>query len=72
MSGARNAASAPASRRDGFLYWGEQEESAERDHAPDCKWRVALLCAIPIECPHGYDVCPECDPCTCGPAVETG
>ncbi len=22
-----------------------------------------------IECEHGYDVCPECDPCTCGKGV---
>lgn len=34
-------------------------------HAEDCKLRLAVMCTTPVECDHGYDVCPECDPCTC-------
>lgn len=36
-----------------------------RGHVDGCKFRLAATCAIPIECDHGHDVCPECDPCTC-------
>lgn len=24
-----------------------------------------MVCPVGIECDHGYDVCPVCDPCTC-------
>ena len=34
-------------------------------HEPDCKYRRAVCCSVAIECDHGYDVCTECDPCTC-------
>ena len=33
-------------------------------HDPDCKFGKAAG-GIAIECEHGYDVCPICDPCTC-------
>jgi hypothetical protein len=37
-----------------------------RPHQKTCRYRVALSCAIPIECEeHGFDVCPVCDVCTC-------
>lgn len=35
-------------------------------HAEACEFFIAETCAIAIECEHGYDVCPTCDPCTCG------
>lgn len=35
-------------------------------HERDCKMRLAFHSAAPIECEHGYDACPICDPCTCG------
>jgi hypothetical protein len=35
-------------------------------HAADCRYRKSLLCHIGVECEHGWDVCPICDPCTCG------
>ena len=35
-------------------------------HKNDCRFRIAVLCAVGIECEHGYDVCPQCDACTCG------
>lgn len=34
-------------------------------HKPDCKFLRAVAGAVPIECEHGFDVCPRCDPCTC-------
>jgi hypothetical protein len=34
-------------------------------HRPSCRFRVSILCPVGIECEHGYDVCPKCDPCTC-------
>jgi hypothetical protein len=37
-----------------------------RSHKKECRYRLAMTCAIPISCDaHGYDVCPTCDPCTC-------
>ena len=36
-----------------------------RVHRENCPYRGAMTCAVPIECDHGYDVCPKCDPCTC-------
>lgn len=36
-----------------------------RNHKPECRFRRAMTCAIPISCYHEHDVCPECDPCTC-------
>lgn len=30
-----------------------------------CRATIALRCPVGIECRHGYDFCPECDPCTC-------
>ncbi|TXH49301.1 MAG: NUDIX domain-containing protein [Desulfurellales bacterium] len=36
-------------------------------HALSCNLQRAVgPCAV--ECEHGYDVCPKCDPCTCGAA----
>lgn len=32
---------------------------------PKCRFRVSSTCAVPVECEHGFDVCPTCDPCTC-------
>lgn len=38
----------------------------KRTHKDDCPFRRAVTCAIGIPCEkHGYEVCPECDPCTC-------
>lgn len=34
-------------------------------HNENCPFRKAATCAVAIECDHGFDVCPECDPCTC-------
>lgn len=36
---------------------------------PTCKFRIAATGSIAIECDHGYDVCPKCDPCTCAAVV---
>lgn len=34
---------------------------------PACRYRIAVTCAAPIACEHGWDACPKCDPCTCKP-----
>ena len=34
-------------------------------HAESCRYRIAALGAAAIECEHGFEVCPDCDPCTC-------
>lgn len=34
-------------------------------HHPGCQMRAAIQCAVGLECIHGYDVCPICDPCNC-------
>lgn len=39
-------------------------------HVEGCKFRAAVACPVAIECDHGFDVCPECDPCTCPRAEE--
>lgn len=36
-----------------------------KKHSAKCKMRIAATGAIAIECDHGYDCCPICDPCTC-------
>lgn len=36
-----------------------------KNHVPECKFRKAMETSVGIECDHGYDVCPTCDPCTC-------
>jgi hypothetical protein len=44
----------------------------KRKHKEGCQYRLALTCAIPIQCEtHGFDVCPTCDPCSCGEAAPT-
>lgn len=43
-----------------------------RNHAADCMFRRAVECPVAIECEHGADVCPICDPCTCGKGVVSG
>lgn len=40
------------------------------DHREGCAFRRAATCAVGIECPHGRDVCPTCDPCTCEDAND--
>ena len=36
-----------------------------RKHDEACRYRRAAAGSVAIECEHGYDVCPICDPCTC-------
>lgn len=43
----------------------------EQLHKLGCTFRLAATCAVPIECQHGYDVCPTCDPCTCATVTTT-
>ena len=34
-------------------------------HKKTCRFFLAEVCPGAIECEHGFDVCPKCDPCTC-------
>jgi hypothetical protein len=34
-------------------------------HQEGCAEARARTCTTPVECKHGFDVCPECDPCKC-------
>jgi hypothetical protein len=34
-------------------------------HRPKCPFRLSATCPVGIECKHGRDTCPKCDPCTC-------
>lgn len=36
-----------------------------RWHRAGCNYRLAALSPVGVECDHGYDVCPTCDPCDC-------
>ena len=38
---------------------------AEFEHDLDCPFWRAYNGNVGIECDHGYDVCPICDPCAC-------
>lgn len=40
-------------------------------HEPDCLYRKSVTCPVGVECEHGYDVCPICDPCTCKPKAKS-
>lgn len=40
-------------------------------HLPDCPQRLAREGGAAVECEHGYDCCPLCDPCTCGDVEPT-
>lgn len=39
--------------------------AAAREHEEGCRYLGAMRCPVSIECQHGFDVCPKCDPCTC-------
>jgi hypothetical protein len=42
-----------------------------RRHQLTCKYRKAMTCAIGISCEeHGLEICPTCDPCSCGVPLE--
>lgn len=43
--------------------------AVERAHQRGCPFRVAAAKPVGVQCHHGRDVCPECDPCPC-PGVE--
>lgn len=36
-----------------------------KPHDPNCRFYRAVISPVGVECKHGYDVCCECDPCTC-------
>lgn len=57
--------------RDQCGWLGSCKCDIQKTHSnPKCRFRVSATCPIPIECDHGRDVCPECDPCDCTPPVK--
>lgn len=38
---------------------------AQVKHLPTCRLFVSSTCSTPVECDHGFDVCPQCDKCVC-------
>lgn len=34
-------------------------------HDADCRLAATMRGTVLVECEHGYDVCPKCDPCLC-------
>ena len=48
--------------------WGRVQPAAKSGgHELGCRWAKALG-SVAVECEHGVDVCPKCDPCECGVA----
>ena len=37
-------------------------------HHSECRFLKASK-GVPVECEHGYDVCPICDPCNCADSI---
>jgi len=38
---------------------------AKLEHDPDCRFLRAASLSVEIACDHGFQACPECDPCKC-------
>lgn len=52
-------------REDGTCFVVCEACDAKKSHSADCRYLRALSCSVGIECEHGRDVCPTCDPCDC-------
>lgn len=39
-------------------------------HKANCRFLISAVGAAAIECEHGFDACPICDPCTCNTATS--
>ena len=39
-------------------------------HRGDCRYLRAARLSFELACDHGYQACPECDPCSCGAGGE--
>lgn len=39
-------------------------------HRKGCRFRRAATLSVELACPHGFQACPECDPCRC-PGLAT-
>jgi hypothetical protein len=44
----------------------------QREHTKKCRYRIAACLSVELECEHGLQACPVCDPCTCGAAEANG
>ncbi len=52
--------------RDHLSAHGPERRQPRSLEKKGCKLLAAIACPVGIECDHGYDVCPTCDPCDCG------
>jgi len=41
----------------------------QEQHKKGCAFLRAATLGMELGCPHGFQACPECDPCTCGLTV---
>lgn len=39
-------------------------------HKVKCRYRMAAQLSVELPCTHGFQACPDCDPCTCGANVD--
>jgi hypothetical protein len=46
--------------------------SARREHKPGCRFLRAASLSVELECHHGFQACPICDPCDCGAGATQG
>lgn len=38
----------------------------DKTHKDNCLFRRAAVLSVELECEHGFQACPICDPCNCG------
>ena len=43
-----------------------------KKHKAGCLFLRAAKLSVEIACPHGFQACPKCDPCTCGVGEKGG
>jgi hypothetical protein len=41
-------------------------------HKLGCRYLRAAILSVDLPCPHGFQACPICDPCTCGAGEKGG
>lgn len=44
----------------------------KKKHKRTCRYLRAAMLGIEIECEHGFQACPKCDPCDCGAGATEG
>lgn len=44
----------------------------EVKHKAHCRFLRAAKLSVELACKHGFQACPECDPCDCGAGEKEG